>query len=92
LKKKRWIHLKSGRTYHEIHSPPKINQMDDFTNEPLTQREDDLNKEAIKMRIENFETKTKPTIELFKKEFQLFELDGEKGIKEIQEKIKSLIL
>ncbi|MDO4427555.1 MAG: adenylate kinase [Moraxella sp.] len=37
----RRAHLPSGRTYHIIHNPPKVADVDDVTGEPLVQRDDD---------------------------------------------------
>eukprot|EP01080_Neovahlkampfia_damariscottae_P000668 gene668-8169_t len=90
--KGRWIHMESGRTYHEKFCQPKINFFDDLTNEKLIQREDDLSESAIKNRIETFENITKPVILKFKKEFKLFEIEGEKDIQKIETEIKNILL
>lgn len=37
----RRAHLPSGRTYHIIHNPPKVDGKDDITGEDLVQRDDD---------------------------------------------------
>lgn len=37
----RRAHLPSGRTYHIIHNPPKVEGKDDITGEDLVQRDDD---------------------------------------------------
>ena len=37
----RRAHLASGRTYHIIYNPPKVEGKDDVTGEPLVQRDDD---------------------------------------------------
>lgn len=37
----RCAHLPSGRTYHIIHNPPKVEGKDDITGEDLVQRDDD---------------------------------------------------
>lgn len=41
----RRVHQGSGRTYHVLYNPPKVENVDDETGEPLIQRDDD--KEAI---------------------------------------------
>ena len=46
--KHRCIHLPSGRIYHAIYNPPKVEGKDDVTGEPLVQREDD--KEHVVMQ------------------------------------------
>lgn len=37
----RRVHLPSGRSYHIVHNPPKVADIDDETGEPLVQRDDD---------------------------------------------------
>lgn len=46
----RRAHLPSGRTYHIIHNPPKVDGVDDVTGEPLVQRDDDK-EEVVKDRL-----------------------------------------
>jgi adenylate kinase len=63
----RRIHQPSGRVYHIINQPPKIEGLDDVTGEPLIQRDDD--KEAtVKKRLEVYHTQTAPLIDYYKKE------------------------
>lgn len=64
--KGRLIHDKSGRTYHIKYKPPKVDQLDDVTNEPLTRRSDDLNDIAISNRIKTYKDETLPVIEFLK--------------------------
>ena len=53
----RWIHVASGRTYHQVTNPPKQAGIDDITGEPLIQREDDK-EETIRNRIRVFREQT----------------------------------
>jgi len=46
----RWMHLPSGRTYHNEYNPPKQKGIDDITGEKLIQRIDDQ-KETILKRL-----------------------------------------
>ena len=46
----RRVHPGSGRTYHITHNPPKRENIDDQTGEPLIQRPDD-NEETVKKRL-----------------------------------------
>ena len=55
----RRIHPESGRTYHIKYNPPKNQGVDDLTNEPLIQRDDDK-KETIMQRLHVFNNLTKP--------------------------------
>lgn len=62
----RLIHLASGRSYHKIFNPPKVEMTDDVTGEPLVQRGDD-NEESLKKRLDAYHTQTEPIVEFYKK-------------------------
>ena len=62
----RLIHLASGRSYHKIFNPPKVEMTDDVTGEPLVQRGDD-NEESLKKRLHAYHTQTEPIVEFYKK-------------------------
>lgn len=53
----RRAHLPSGRTYHIIHNPPKVEGIDDETGEPLVQRDDDK-EEVVKDRLKVYHAQT----------------------------------
>jgi len=60
----RRVHENSGRVYHVEHNPPKSEGLDDETQEPLIQREDD--KEAtIRNRLSIYHNQTKPLVEFY---------------------------
>lgn len=50
-------HPASGRVYHLIHNPPKVDGLDDETGEPLIQRNDDR-EEVIRKRLKTFHAQT----------------------------------
>ncbi len=60
----RRAHLSSGRTYHVIYNPPKVEGVDDVTGEPLVQREDDK-EETVKKRLDIYHEQTEPLIEYY---------------------------
>ncbi|KAL1997157.1 hypothetical protein VTN49DRAFT_8022 [Thermomyces lanuginosus] len=62
----RLIHPASGRTYHKIFNPPKVDMKDDVTGEPLIQRSDD-NAETLKKRLATYHAQTAPVVEYYKK-------------------------
>ncbi len=62
----RRVHLPSGRTYHVIFNPPKVEGKDDVTGEPLIQREDDK-EETVRKRLEVYHAQTEPLVEFYKK-------------------------
>lgn len=62
----RLIHLASGRSYHKLFNPPKVEMTDDVTGEPLVQRGDD-NAESLKKRLDAYHNQTEPIVEFYKK-------------------------
>lgn len=53
----RRVHLASGRTYHLIYNPPKVEGKDDVTGEDLIQRADDA-EETVKNRLDVYHKQT----------------------------------
>lgn len=62
----RRAHLASGRTYHVIYNPPKVEGKDDVTGEPLVQRDDDK-EETVRKRLEVYHAQTEPLVDYYKK-------------------------
>jgi adenylate kinase len=60
----RRIHEPSGRTYHMIFAPPKIDERDDVTGEPLVQRDDDR-EEVIRRRLILYQVQTRPVLDYY---------------------------
>ena len=60
----RRVHLASGRTYHVVYNPPRVEGKDDLTGEPLIQRDDD--KEAtVRKRLQVYHSQTQPLVEYY---------------------------
>ncbi len=60
----RRMHPDSGRVYHVIFNPPKVDDVDDESGEPLIQRIDD--KEAtVKERLSVYRQQTHPLVEFY---------------------------
>ena len=57
----RRVHLASGRTYHVVFNPPKVEGKDDETGEELIQRDDDQ-EDTVKKRLEVYHEQTEPLI------------------------------
>jgi adenylate kinase len=53
----RRTHPASGRVYHIKFNPPKVDNVDDVTGEPLVQRDDDK-EETVKKRLEVYHNQT----------------------------------
>jgi adenylate kinase len=62
----RRVHLASGRTYHVLFNPPKVEGVDDLTGEPLIQRDDDQ-EETVRKRLAVYHDQTEPLIEYYTK-------------------------
>lgn len=60
----RRVHLASGRVYHVIFNPPKVEGKDDVTGEPLIHRSDD-HEETISKRLAVYHQQTKPLINYY---------------------------
>ncbi len=57
----RRVHVASGRTYHIVFNPPKVEGKDDETGEDLIQRDDDQ-PETVKKRLDVYHDQTEPLI------------------------------
>jgi adenylate kinase len=57
----RRVHLTSGRTYHLVFNPPRVEGKDDITGEALVQRPDDVEDTVIK-RLDVYHDQTKPLV------------------------------
>jgi adenylate kinase len=90
----RRAHLASGRTYHIIYNPPKVEGKDDETGEDLVQRDDDK-EEVVKDRLKVYHDQTEPLIDYYKAQseknpsIKYIKVDGTKDIKEVEENIVS---
>lgn len=60
----RRVHPGSGRTYHVIFNPPKVEGKDDVTGEDLIQRDDD-NEETVRKRLDIYHSQTKPLVDYY---------------------------
>ena len=60
----RRVHVASGRTYHVVFNPPKVEGKDDETGEDLIQRDDDK-EETVKKRLDIYHEQTEPLIEYY---------------------------
>ena len=87
----RRVHLPSGRTYHVIFNPPKVEGKDDVTGEPLIQRDDDK-EETVKERLRVYHEQTEPLIDFYRKEaeqgnLKYVKVDGVGSVEEIRDTI-----
>ena len=62
----RRVHPGSGRTYHVVFNPPKVEGKDDLTGEALIQRDDDK-EETVRKRLSVYHSQTKPLVDYYSK-------------------------
>jgi adenylate kinase len=60
----RRVHVASGRTYHIVFNPPKVDMKDDVTGEDLIQRDDDK-EETVKKRLDIYHAQTEPLVKYY---------------------------
>ncbi len=90
----RRVHPDSGRVYHVIYNPPKVEGKDDVTGEPLVQREDDA-EETVRKRLEVYHQQTKPLVDYYSswadtndaKAPRYIAIEGKGSVEEIRDKI-----
>ena len=80
----RRVHPQSGRTYHIKYNPPKKQNLDDKTNEPLIIRDDDKEK-TVRNRLLVYHNQTKPLIEFYKN--SVINIDGSQNIQSVKHNI-----
>jgi len=80
---------KCGAVYHVKYNKPKVEDKCDNCGGELYVREDEKG-EVIKQRINAFKKETLPVVEYFREKKILFEINGNRTIKEIYEDIRKL--
>jgi len=86
----RRVHPGSGRTYHVMFNPPKVEGKDDVTGEDLVTRPDD-EVDAIRNRLEVYKRQTQPLIEFYEKRNLLTTIDASPKPDEVFEELTSVI-
>ena len=91
----RRAHIASGRTYHVVYNPPKVEGKDDITGEELVIREDDK-EETVRARLTVYHTQTAPLIAYYRDEAQKGEttyltFDGTLPVNEVSAEIEKAL-
>ena len=89
----RRVHLASGRTYHIVYNPPKVEGKDDVTGEPLVIRPDDR-EETVRSRLKVYHEQTEPLVRFYrdlsaKGKTKFLAVDGDRDVKVISDEIIS---
>lgn len=90
-------HPASGRVYHVVYNPPKVEGLDDETGEPLIQRDDDK-EETIKDRLKVYHNQTAALVSHYQTVAQSGEnapayhqFDGTKQIDTVKDEIFAVL-
>ncbi|CAH8192704.1 adenylate kinase [Vibrio sp. SA48] len=91
----RRAHLPSGRTYHVVYNPPKVEGKDDVTGEDLVVRDDDK-EETVRARLGVYHDQTAPLIAYYSKEAEAgntkyLKFDGTKQVAEVSADIEKAL-
>ena len=91
----RRIHASSGRVYHVRHNPPKVENIDDVTGEPLTIRKDD-SEEIVRKRLVEYHDLTKPLVKYYQHEAkegrtQYFRIDGTQAVSAVTNELTKIL-
>lgn len=90
----RRVHPASGRTYHVLYNPPRVEGKDDVSGEELVQRDDDR-EETVRERLRVYHEQTEPLIEYYSRWAaagdrgapRYVKIAGVGGVEEIRERI-----
>ncbi|KZN52398.1 adenylate kinase [Pseudoalteromonas luteoviolacea] len=91
----RRVHSGSGRVYHVVYNPPKVEGKDDETGEDLIIRADDT-EETVRKRLSIYHDQTRPLVDYYQKEAQegntqYHKLDGTQAVESVSQKLGELL-
>ena len=91
----RRVHLASGRTYHVVYNPPKVEGKDVITGEDLVIRPDDK-KETVLERLKVYHSTTQPLVDYYQAEAKAgntryFCLDGTQKVETISRELNNIL-
>ena len=92
----RRAHLASGRTYHLVYNPPKVEGKDDETGEDLVQRDDDK-AEVVLDRLKVYHDQTAPLVNYYSEEakqnsaLKYIKVDGTQSIADVEKAVLSAL-
>ncbi|MGN1393782.1 MAG: adenylate kinase [Succinivibrionaceae bacterium] len=91
----RRVHLASGRTYHVVFNPPKVEGKDDVTGEDLVIRKDD-EEATVRSRLDVYHKQTEPLVAFYSKKAEanqckFIKVDGTKKVAEVSAELDTLL-
>ena len=91
----RRVHPASGRVYHVVYNPPKVEGKDDVTGEALIIRADD-EAETVRKRLAIYHEQTEPLVAYYTKEAdagntRYFKLDGTRNVDAVSQELAQIL-
>ncbi|MGL4600727.1 MAG: adenylate kinase [Plesiomonas sp.] len=91
----RRVHPASGRVYHVVYNPPKVEGKDDVSGEDLIIRVDD-EAETVRKRLAIYHDQTEPLVAYYNKEAdagqtRYFKLDGTRNVDTISQELATIL-
>jgi adenylate kinase len=85
----RRVHSGSGRVYHLVYNPPKVEGKDDVTGDDLSIRPDD-EEATVRKRLAIYHEQTKPLVDFYQSEAELgncsyLTIDGTQAVEKVNE-------
>ncbi|WP_054704976.1 adenylate kinase [Bacillus sp. JCM 19041] len=80
----------SGKTYHVVYNPPKVDGKCDVDGSDLIQRDDDK-PETVKTRLEVNQQQAQPLIDFYESKGYLKHIDGNRDINDVYKDIQALL-
>ncbi len=85
----RRVHSGSGRVYHLVYNPPKVEGKDDVTGDDLSIRPDD-EEATVRKRLAIYHEQTKPLVDFYQREAKLgncsyLTIDGTQAVEKVNE-------
>ncbi|ACF13986.1 Nucleoside-triphosphate--adenylate kinase [Chloroherpeton thalassium ATCC 35110] len=80
----------TGKVYHVVYNPPKVEGKCDETGEDLIIREDDK-EETIRKRLSIYDQTTAPVLDYYKKKGTAAEVDGTQSIDKVSKEIDEIL-
>jgi len=91
----RRVHSGSGRTYHIVYNPPKVEGKDDVSGDELSIRPDDEEK-TVRKRLDIYHTQTEPLVAYYKNEAEqgngeYHKFEGTKAVEAISAELAEIL-
>ncbi len=91
----RRVHPGSGRVYHVVYNPPKVEGKDDVSGEDLIVRDDDK-EDTVRKRLGVYHEQTKPLVDFYRAEAdagntQYHKIDGTQAVEAVNQALEAIL-